>query len=373
MSQTDPFIKFEGLLDNYDQIEQVAVGGMAEIYRARQKNLDRPVAIKRIKPEIRSHKQIQERFRREARFSANMLHQNLAHVYDYREADPEFFLVMEYIDGFDLSEVIEKSGNIPFDVAAMIAVSVLRGLDHVHSHAMVHRDIKPDNIRISLRGEVKIMDFGIAFDPGEEQLTKPGLLIGSPHYLAPEQIVGERPNAASDIFSFGVTFYEMLTGERPFVEKEGMSVYQRIQKGVYTDIGQLRTDIPSFAMKIIRKCLQVDHQSRPKSAIRIANALEEYLSKYHTLNFNLRIKQFLMEKKLIQGNPNLIEIHDTSISNISVKKNNLSELQNDYQNISDEDKYYSKNKSQMISNILKVSLILLALVLCYFVVQKIKT
>lgn len=316
MSSED-FALLKGLEDSYDQIEKIAVGGMAEIFRGRQKSLDRPVALKRIKPDIRDHKQIRERFKREAKFSANLLHQNLAHVYDYRAVDKDLYIIMEFIDGFDLAEVIEQSGILPFDVASMIAVSMLRGLAHIHAHGMVHRDIKPDNIRISVRGEVKIMDFGIAYDPGEMQLTKPGILIGSPHYLAPEQIIGERPQASSDIFSFAVTYYEMLTGKRPFVESQGESVYSKIQKGSYESPEKINPHIPVFAVKIIQNCLQVSADKRPQSALRVANTLEEYLSRYHSLNFEARIRQFLMEKEIISGNPNLIEVGEPTLDGIS--------------------------------------------------------
>lgn len=100
----------------------------------------------------------------------------------------------------------------------MVAVRILYGLEHVHSHGMVHRDLKPDNVRVSTRGEVKIMDFGIALDPSEANLTMPGVLIGSPHYLSPEQVSGERVDPRADIFSFGITLYETITGKRPFFE-----------------------------------------------------------------------------------------------------------------------------------------------------------
>lgn len=317
---TPRFEHLTGLEDAYDQIQKMAIGGMAEIYRGRQKNLDRPVAIKRIRPELKSNKDIQERFRREARASANLLHQNLAHVYDFRHIGEDSYIIMEYIDGFDLAELLERAGALPLDVALMVATKVLQGLSHVHAHGMVHRDIKPDNIRLSTRGEVKIMDFGIAYDPSESNLTMPGILIGSPHYLAPEQILGAKLDQRVDIFAFGITFYEMVTGKRPFFETNNESVYSRIQKGEYVAMRDLRADVPAFFINTIEACLQVNPANRPASSSRLAASLGEYLAKHYPLAHDARVKQFLMQKQLLHGNPDLIEIEERTLDNIPTQR-----------------------------------------------------
>jgi serine/threonine-protein kinase len=300
-----------GLEDDYDQIQKIAVGGMAEVYRGRQKHLDRAVAIKRIRGELRSNKDIQERFRREARASANLLHQNLAHVYDYLDSgNGDSCMVMEYIDGWDLAEILERSGPLAYDVAAMIAQKVALGLSYVHSHGMVHRDLKPDNIRISTRGEVKIMDFGIAFDPGEANLTQPGILIGSPHYLSPEQVTGAKLDNRADLFAFGITLYEMIVGKKPFFETDKESVYSRIQKGVYLPPEQLKPDMPPLLGKIISDCLQVMPSRRPRSAAALASALQEFAQEQFGATFETRVRRYLMEKRLLPGNPSLIEVEE---------------------------------------------------------------
>ena len=222
---------------------------MAEVYRARQKTLDRAVAIKRIRSDLRGNADIKERFKREARAAANLLHQNLGHVYDYREVGHDAYIIMEYIDGFDAAEIIQKSAPLPVDVALGIASKILLGLAYIHSHGMVHRDLKPENIRITTRGDLKIMDFGIAYDPGEANLTQPGILIGSPHYLAPEQIQGAKIDARVDIFAFGITFYEMLAGKRPFAETDNETVFTRILKGDYEKLEKLRADVNACRQK----------------------------------------------------------------------------------------------------------------------------
>jgi eukaryotic-like serine/threonine-protein kinase len=307
------FVQLEGLQEDYDQIQKMAIGGMAEIFRGRQRNLDRPVAIKRIRPEIRGNQEILARFRREARISAALLHQNLAHVYDYKEVQGEAYIIMEYIDGFDLAQILEKSRQLPIDVATFIALKVLLGLSQVHSHGMVHRDLKPDNIRISTRGEVKVMDFGITFDPSESNLTMPGVLIGSPHYLSPEQIIGAKLDARADLFAFGITFYEMITGQKPFMESKDETVYQAIQKGRYVPIAQLRADAPSFIVKLIESCLAVQAPRRPTSANRLAVTLQEYASRNFALAQEARLKQFLMQSNLLAGMADMVEVEERTM------------------------------------------------------------
>lgn len=308
------FEDLEGLENDYDQIQKVAIGGMAEVYRGRQKNLDRPVAIKRIRAEYRNSKDLKERFKREARSSANLLHHNLAHVYDYRVVGEDSYIIMEYIDGVDLAQLLERAGALPIDVATMIAVKILVGLTQVHSHGMIHRDIKPDNIRITMRGEVKIMDFGIALDPGEMNLTQPGILIGSPHYLAPEQILGDRIDPRADLFAFGITFYEMLTGTRPFYERDGKSVYMVIKSGKYDKIESKRSDVPAFLKNVVEKCLELDPSDRPSSSDAVAQSLQEFLMSHYSLSFEARLRKFLMEQSLLKGNPSLIEVQEKTLA-----------------------------------------------------------
>ena len=304
------FAQLDGLSNEYDQIEKMAVGGMAEVYRARQRSLDRPVAIKRIRPDLRESKDIRERFKREARAAANLLHQNLAHVYDYREIDAEAYIIMEYIDGFDASDVIHKSAPLPMDVALGIASKVLIGLAYIHSHGMVHRDLKPENIRITTRGEVKIMDFGIAYDPSEINLTQPGILIGSPHYLAPEQIQGGKIDARVDIFAFGITFYEMLTGHRPFSETDTETVFARIVKGRYTPVESFRKDISPFIVRMVDDCLHSIPAKRANSTKQLSEALQGFILQNLPASLETRIQQLLMKQGFLTGDPGKVEIQE---------------------------------------------------------------
>jgi serine/threonine-protein kinase len=306
-----------GLEESYDHIRKVAVGGMAEVYLGRQKSLGRPVAIKRIRPEFRTNKDLLERFRREAKISGELLHQNLGHVYDYRSVGSEAYIVMEYIDGFDLAEILERVKSLPIDVALMVALRILWGLEYVHSHGMVHRDLKPDNVRISTRGEVKIMDFGITLDPSEANLTMPGVLIGSPHYLSPEQVTGDRLDGRADLFSFGITLYEMVTGKKPFFETQTESVYSRIKKGDFIPPQNIRPEIPPFITHLIQSCLQVSPARRPESAQVLAEMIADYLVQNHSLSLDARTRQFLMQSRIMPGDPGAIEVGEKTPPPIS--------------------------------------------------------
>lgn len=304
------FVTLPGLESEFDQIEKIAVGGMAEIFRGRQKSLDRAVAIKTIRPEYQSNREIQQRFLREANFAGSLLHQNLGHVYDFKKVPDESYIIMEYVDGFDLAEILESTGPLPIEVAAMIATKILLGLGYVHSHGVVHRDIKPDNIRITVRGEVKIMDFGIALDLADQGMTQPGIVIGSPHYLSPEQIKGSKLDARSDIFSFGITFYEMLTGKRPFVEDAKQTLFDRISSGDYVPLQKLRPEIPGLIVSLVDRCLKRDPKNRAASVESLAAILQEYVHTQLGTNLEARVRKFLMEFDFLKGNPESVLVQE---------------------------------------------------------------
>src|SRR5690606_26688517 len=156
-----------------------------------QVSLDRYIVIKKLKDEMLTNSETMERFRREAKALASVLHQNVAHVYDYVENGLESYILMEYIEGIDVSSLVAKVGHVPGDIAACILLGVARGVSYIHAHHLIHRDIKPSNIRLTPRGEVKLMDFGIVMDIDNQGLTRPGLMVGSPSYLSPEQVLGD--------------------------------------------------------------------------------------------------------------------------------------------------------------------------------------
>ena len=172
------------------------------------------------------------------------------------------FIVMEYVQGIDLYDLLEKCGRLPYDVAAIIAMQVARALDYVHYRGIVHRDIKPANIMIARTGGVKVMDFGIARDTSFGDLTEAGTGIGTPAYMSPEQVLGDKLDARSDIFSLGVVLYQMLTGKKPFVEDEKKSAMHKIRLEKHTSARKLNPEIPRELERIIDRCLEKQPRDR---------------------------------------------------------------------------------------------------------------
>lgn len=282
-----------------DEVKKIASGGMAHIFQARQPSLDRFIVVKKLKDELFSNPETQERFRREARALASVLHQNIAHVYDFVDSGRDSFLLMEYIDGIDLSTVIQKVGNLPIDISAAILLNVARGVSYIHAYHLIHRDIKPANIRLTTRGEVKLMDFGIVMDIENTALTRPGMMVGSPSYLSPEQVLGDPITPAADVFLLGITFYEMLTGTRPFKEAENETVFQRIRETKYISARKMNSAIPKKLDRIIEKCLQKRPEDRYTDVKSMIADIENFLGSAKTNHTSDLILSYLDQEALV--------------------------------------------------------------------------
>ncbi len=280
-------------------VEEVASGGMAVVYRAIQDSLGRTVAIKALKSTAAIEEHIATRFEREAKSLANLQHENIISVYDFHREHGSLFIVMEYVSGIDLYDLLERSGRVPFDVAAIIALQVARALDYIHYRGIVHRDIKPANIMLARQGGVKLMDFGIARDKSFEDLTEAGTGIGTPAYMSPEQILGDKLDARSDLFSLGIVLYQMLTGGKPFVEDEQRSVMHKIRLERHPKVRKLNPDIPRELERIVDKCLEKQPRDRWRSAQQVVMALERFLAKYVEVNYHARLVMFLKSQGLI--------------------------------------------------------------------------
>jgi serine/threonine-protein kinase len=280
-------------------VEVVASGGLAVVYRAVQDPLGRTVAIKALKSSAATEENVATRFEREAKSLALLQHENIINVYDFHRERGAMFIVMEYVQGIDLYDLLEKCGRIPYDVAAIVAMQVARALDYVHYRSIVHRDIKPANVMLSRQGGVKVMDFGIARDTNFGDLTEAGTGIGTPAYMSPEQVLGDKLDVRSDIFSLGVVLYQMVTGRKPFIEDEKRSVMHKIRIEKHERVRKLNPEIPRELERIIDKCLEKQPRDRWRSAQHIVMALERFLAKHVEMNHHARLVLFLRAQNVI--------------------------------------------------------------------------
>jgi eukaryotic-like serine/threonine-protein kinase len=200
-------------------LEEIGEGGMGKVYKGVDTMLDREVAIKVLRPELVSQAHLVDRFRSEAITLAKLNHPNIAMLYAFFQQDQHFFMVMEYVRGETLDKRIRRTGLLAYDQALKVFLHTLEAIGYAHSMNIVHRDIKPNNVMITESEEVKVMDFGIARVVGSERMTREGSMIGTPEYMAPEQIRGQDVDPRTDIYALGILLYEMLTGRLPFMNQ----------------------------------------------------------------------------------------------------------------------------------------------------------
>ena len=280
-------------------IDEIGSGGMAVIYKAVQESLNRVVAIKALKTSVAADAQFAVRFEREALSMATLQHENILHIYDFQRMGGAMFIVMELVEGIDLYDLLEKCTFLPIDVAAIIAMQVARALDYAHYRGIVHRDVKPANIMVAKSGGVKLMDFGIARDRSFGDLTEQGTGLGTPSYMSPEQILGDRLDFRSDIFSLGVVLYQMVCGQKPFIEDEEKSVMHKIRLEKYPAPRRLNPDVPWELERILARAMAKRREDRYASTQDFVIALERFIARRCHMNYKARIVQFLRDQELI--------------------------------------------------------------------------
>ena len=264
------------LADRYEIIEQIGTGGMSDVYKAKCHKLNRFVAIKVMKSEFSEDKTFVSKFRAEAQSVAGFTHPNVVNVYDVGDENGIYYIVMELVEGITLKKYIEKRGKLPFKEAVSIAIQVANGLDAAHKHRIVHRDIKPQNIIISKEGKVKVTDFGIAKVALSSTINSSSTM-GSVHYISPEQARGGYSDERSDIYSLGITIFEMLTGTVPFDGDSTVAVaVQHIQDEIPAP-STVAADIPVSIDKIVLKCTQKKPDRRYQSAAELITDLKKSL------------------------------------------------------------------------------------------------
>lgn len=244
----------------YEVLSKVGAGGMADVYKGRDQMLNRYVAIKVLKKEFREDENFVRKFRSEAQASAGLLHPNVVNVYDVGEDRGLYYMVMELVEGITLKEYIEKKGRLSHKEVISIAIQMCSGIGAAHAAGIIHRDIKPQNIIISKDGKVKVTDFGIAKAVTSNTISTNAM--GSVHYTSPEQARGGFSDQKSDIYSIGITLYEMVTGQVPFDGDSTVSVAIKHLQEEITAPSELVSDIPYSLEQIILKCTQKNAERR---------------------------------------------------------------------------------------------------------------
>jgi len=272
---------------SYEIVSELGSGTLATVYKATQQPIGRKVAIKALKPTISPDSSFAAPLEREAHVLAELMHPNIVSMLDFVKTPDQMYLVLEYISGYSLAQVLAKKVKLRPEVAAAIGLEIARGLEHVHDRGVVHRDIKPANVIIGKRGIVKLVDFGIAhrdrLPTADEPLTENREpLFGTPAYMAPEQLLGDVVGPASDLFSLGVLMYQCIAGIRPF-DKEAPHEADKRATGFRTRRDPaipLRTrvpDVPRSLERLIMRCLEKSPDERPASARIIAHELEAFV------------------------------------------------------------------------------------------------
>ena len=273
---TEPVI----INSRYELGRRIGRGGMAEVFVARDRLLDRPVAVKILFAEYAKDPLFVERFRREAMSAASLNHPNIVGVYDWGQVDTTYYIAMEFVQGRTLADILAKHERLSVLQACYIALDIAAALSSAHAAGVAHRDIKPANIIVSATGHVKVADFGIARAIGaaiEQGLTQTGAVMGTATYFSPEQAQGAQPDPRSDLYSLGVIMYEMLAGEPPFTGENAISIAYKQVHNVPVSLRSMNPELAPAFSAIVMKCLAKDPNRRYATALALADDLRRFI------------------------------------------------------------------------------------------------
>lgn len=268
-----------GRVERYEIERMIGRGGMGVVFKGHDSELNRPVAIKILSPHLAGHGTARQRFTREAKAAAAVVHDNVVPIYDIQAESDRPFIVMPFVNGVSLQEYIESHGQVGMRELLRVALQVASGLSAAHAQGLVHRDIKPANILLENGlNRVQITDFGLARAADDAAMTHSGMIAGTPHYMSPEQSRGESIDQRSDLFSLGCVLYFMATGRTLYRGEGPYSVIAQISNGNYIPVRELNDEVPVFIAEIIEKLLEVKPEHRFQSAKQLVNYLEGSLS-----------------------------------------------------------------------------------------------
>src|SRR5215831_10147486 len=250
------------LAGRYEILQLLGHGGMGSVYKARDKELDRLVALKLIRPELARNPQMLLRFKQELILARQVTHKNVIRIFDLGQSDGIKFITMDFVEGKDLRALLQEKGKFPPSEAAKIMLQICRALEAAHAEHVIHRDLKPQNVMLDKRGRVFVMDFGIARSAHLPGMTQTGALIGTPEYMSPEQARGETLDERSDIFSLGVILYELLIGKSPYPADAPLAtLWKRLMEKPKSPL-EVDPAVPKPLSDIVMKALETEPENR---------------------------------------------------------------------------------------------------------------
>jgi serine/threonine-protein kinase len=283
----------------YEIIELLGRGGMGNVYRVMDKKINEEIALKFLNPAITDEKMI-ERFKNELKLARKISHKNICRMYDLDDLEGTPYITMEYVAGEDLRNMIKMTGQLSVGRAISIAKQVCEGLAEAHRLGVVHRDLKPRNIMIDKEGNARIMDFGIARSIKVKGITRVGSIIGTPEYMSPEQVKGEKVNQQSDVYSLGIILFEMMTGQVPFEGDTSLSIALKHEKEIPPDPREFNAQIPKELSRVILKCLEKDKERRYQGAGELFSELTKIEEEIPTKEkvFARKVKTKVLKKRI---------------------------------------------------------------------------
>lgn len=270
------------LVDAYRIEGFLGAGGMGEVYLGKHTRLERYAAIKVLNLS-RMQSSLSARFQNEARLQSSLHHPNIATLYDFKEIGNRLFIFMEYVDGECLEDLIDRR-FFSVEESLLVFYSIVEAVSFVHSSGVIHRDLKSQNIKLTSEGIPKLLDFGIAKDSQSSKLTKTGGVIGTPNYIAPEQLAGAKASTATDVWALGVLLYEMLAGEMPFQSGNIGELCEKIKRGDYPPIESRNPAVPRAVAKITERCLQKEPSRRFQNAYELSMEVSHLLKQQYGIS-----------------------------------------------------------------------------------------